>query len=231
MVKESQVVTTWLWTTEPIVHWSRRGYSLLELVIVLAIIASLSAIAWPRIRPGLHRSQLREAASQLAAEFSDARQKAIRAGSIEEFWFQPGSRSYEFRTAVSAPSEQPESDSYIEARAVQQFERWPATLHNAVQLPDGIVFAPRDEPQEFDHATAVNAIFPDSQPAPDVRFFPDGRATETVVRIVLQDTHEVVSVRLRGLTGGATLGPVEKVRLKIDSLSPAEPPSREANHE
>ena len=51
--------------------------TLLELLIVLAVLAGLAAVAWPTLRRPLSDNQLREAANAVCSAIEDARQQAI----------------------------------------------------------------------------------------------------------------------------------------------------------
>jgi general secretion pathway protein H len=54
-----------------------RGFSLFEMMIVLAVIASLSAVAATAFAPATGRAQLKLEAQEIAAIFSSARTRAI----------------------------------------------------------------------------------------------------------------------------------------------------------
>ena len=58
----------------------RRGYSLLELLIVLSVLVGLLAIAWPSLSKPLTNSDLLEAGNQLRTQLSEARLLAIQSG-------------------------------------------------------------------------------------------------------------------------------------------------------
>lgn len=119
------------------------AYSLLELTIVLAIIASLMAIAWPRVMPMMTRGSMREAGRQVKAELAVARQSAIQSGRTWEFRILPGTGNY-----LVAP---PPADTYsrqddgplgtsTEAISANDWEEENAAPE-LLQLPDGLVFS------------------------------------------------------------------------------------------
>ena len=58
----------------------RRGYSLLELLIVLTVLVGLLAIAWPSLSKPLANSDLLEAGNQLRTQLSEARLLAMQSG-------------------------------------------------------------------------------------------------------------------------------------------------------
>ncbi len=80
---------------------SRGGYTLLELMIVLAILTSLVALAWPHVHRRLQRSLPREAALQLKADLAEAREEAVRRGEPWVCRYQPGTGHYQIAPADS----------------------------------------------------------------------------------------------------------------------------------
>ena len=56
------------------------GFSLLELIIVLMVMVSLLAIAWPNLQRPLRRTSLSEAAQTLRGAIDDSRYQAITTG-------------------------------------------------------------------------------------------------------------------------------------------------------
>ena len=202
---------------------NRPGYTLLELVIVMGILASLTAIAWPRVRPMMRRSSLREAALQLKADFAEAREQAVLRGKVWEFRLHSGTSHYTIRPqgAVTTPASSsvnqlaafddglPASQPVIQDQAA-----------SARELPDGAIFP--SQPASSDQAQRTNSwksetIEVDDLLVPSIsggvlaaQFFPDGRVTEAVIELKQRETRESIALRLRGLTGGVTIGSVEQ---------------------
>lgn len=57
--------------------WDAAGLTLVEIVVVLAVLATVSAFALPSIRRGSEGLQLRAGASRVASLLREARQKAV----------------------------------------------------------------------------------------------------------------------------------------------------------
>ena len=64
-----------------------RGFSLLELTLVVAILAVVTAVAVPRFSAAHHRSRIDAAADRLVAELTLARETAIARGAAVEVIF------------------------------------------------------------------------------------------------------------------------------------------------
>ncbi|MCA9184351.1 MAG: prepilin-type N-terminal cleavage/methylation domain-containing protein [Planctomycetales bacterium] len=75
-------------------HLHRRRYTLLELMIVLAILAGVMAIAWPRLSRRSDRARLQDSALQLKAELAEARQAAVSGGYPLRLFYVPGTSQY-----------------------------------------------------------------------------------------------------------------------------------------
>ena len=72
----------------------RRGYSLAELLIVLAILAALAALVQPSVRGLLDKSRLNAGAKQVQAALAKTRALAIREGAPVWFRFEPGGQQW-----------------------------------------------------------------------------------------------------------------------------------------
>lgn len=71
--------------------WSRRaGFSLLEMLVVLAVLAGLMAVAWPSLRRPLQSSGAERAAASLRERFAEARHEARLSGELRLVRLEPG---------------------------------------------------------------------------------------------------------------------------------------------
>ncbi|HID24171.1 MAG TPA: hypothetical protein EYP14_17465 [Planctomycetaceae bacterium] len=90
---------------------SRRpagGYTLFELLLVLALLGLIIGLGWPVMRKALIKAQMRDAARQVRVELARARLRAMRGGSPVQFRFQWGGRQFVvaplWRTSRAAPN-------------------------------------------------------------------------------------------------------------------------------
>ena len=111
----------------------QAGVSLLEMLLVVALIAAASLLAMAAFSGGMKGAQLRSAAKQVAAELRYTRSRAIVTGQPQRFvidpqartWQGPGDHHGEIPAALQI--------SFIGAREVQPSEREGAVLF----FPDG----------------------------------------------------------------------------------------------
>ena len=122
-----------------------KGFTLLEMLIVLAILSALATMAWPALRKELSRSQLRSAAKQVRMELAAARHGAVETGQMIEFRYQVDGRH--FRTdAVQLPRMDGLADDFAETDS----DRGPGRFDDPSEpsarqegtLPEGTFFLP-----------------------------------------------------------------------------------------
>jgi len=221
----------------------RAGYTLVEMLIVLAIISMLAAFAWPAMRRTLSKSRLRHAAKTIRVELAKTRLKAIRTGIPQQLRYQLGSALFEIgpiwtddgtTTAWASPQESPTPSSTERDSSTDRFST-NGTISK--QLPEGALFADplamrlpteshsinapsSEEPSEdrdvtdpFDEQLAASLdrdvvdTFNWSDP---IMFYPNGKTANA--RILLQGRRNFqVSVTLRGLTGSARVGDLQRM--------------------
>ena len=85
---------------------NRHGYSLGELLIVLAVLTALAGLSWPTVRGSLAKNRLQDSARRVRTELVRARLKAIRTGAVHRFRFQLDGSDFEVgRQQQSFPAE------------------------------------------------------------------------------------------------------------------------------
>mgnify|MGYP002682934288 CR=1 FL=1 len=78
----------------------RRGVTLLEVLLVLALLVIISTTAWPALEPSLTSYQLRKSAEQVRVAWNRARIESLSSGQTIRFRFVPGDRTYTVERAV-----------------------------------------------------------------------------------------------------------------------------------
>ncbi len=214
-----------------------RGFTLLEMMIVLAVLATLAALSWPALRGQLETARLRDGAKHLRDELLRTRHRAVETGRPHRVRYTLGKRRFEILPASDVGQEPPVtvsrarsilSASDASARSVadtdDDFEPDPVAWRD---LPEGVFFAdPFESPSHLSEGAEPSVEEPpsgttgdaspmaiatgagvDASSSRSVVFYPNGRANNARLRVMNQ-RGAWIDVRLRGLTGTATLGPV-----------------------
>ncbi len=187
----------------------REGFTLLELVMVLAVLVVLASLAWPSVMRFLGEQEIAEQAHRVRMELTRTRVKAIDAGVVYQFRYEPGGRKY-----IVLPLERPETGNSTDGRLTTESSFEMQTVYG--ELSERCHF---DHPRERSALTGVESPIPTerlsqqvlslvpggnglSQVAfsPPIRFFPDGTADDGHLAI-LDDGERRVEVTVRGFTG------------------------------
>ena len=187
----------------------RAGFTLLELMLVLMIIAALAAAAWPALTGSLALARLRSAAEDVRTAWGKARVEAMRSGQIHIFQYEPNSRRYAL--------EQWESDdamleaSVADGAASDTAAGQPTTASAGKLLPEGVVFVGSSTEDDaraaaLSASTAAGDTF-GAQWEPPILFYPDG--TTSTARLTLAGEEDTrILLTLRGLTGIAQISDI-----------------------
>lgn len=100
-------------------HGGARGFSLIEIVVVLAIVASAALLAATVLSGGFERLQLQACAKQIAANLRYARAQAIATGTPQRFVIDPRAHAWQAPNGRHGDIPQKLAVSFRGAREVQ----------------------------------------------------------------------------------------------------------------
>jgi prepilin-type N-terminal cleavage/methylation domain-containing protein len=175
----------------------RGGYTLVEVLLVLAIMVLIAAVAWPAVQKPLARRQVQEAAGTVRTKLSNARIDAMRSSHVYAFQYLAGSGAYRF-APQDAPGDEPLA-AHGDCLSAEDGS-----------LPDGIRFLADVSPEADESADAAPQNGPPSDETGDgwsdpIYFYPDGTASDARF-IVAGERGFAMRVKLRGITGSVDVG-------------------------
>ncbi len=197
----------------------RRAFTLIELILVLAILAVAASFAIPTFEAMITSRQLSQAVDKVRLELQRARLEAIKTGQAQVFRCHVGVGEYTLEPWLKANDE---VEANAGATVVTQLGQVVDTTSNA-----GLVGGTLADPTAGQKILEDGIIFSDAQIQNDMRalseqnpadsmvasatgwsspvlLYPDG--STTTAHLVLQDTRgRRFAVQLRGLTGEASV--------------------------
>ena len=203
-----------------------QGITLLELILVMALMVVIASLAMPAMRGVFRRQMLRKAGEQIRVEWAKARNAAMRTGRIMVFEYQVGAGTYQIRPWArqtdlvegdlstlgtrpgSVGSALPSNGANPPSVAPQPGMPLTSSAGGYLRqgrLPDGIAFVGANVAGDARlQATLPEAAAALATAAPPVVFYPDGTCSKAQV-LLQNDTQRVVIVQTRSLTGSSRL--------------------------
>ncbi len=182
----------------------RAGFTLLELLITLAILVMAMAMAWPAVGKLLAKNELRSTAKQVRAALARTRLEAMESGAVRQFRYQPGTRRFEI-TRLAATAEEPAArrdaggDGDANGGAGGPAEN---LLASGVRWespdPTGVPLRPVSSDDAREQAWSAPILF-----------FPNGRTSNARLQLGGRRGFRV-PLTLRGVTGTVAIGDVRR---------------------
>lgn len=178
-------------------HVERRGsggFTLIEIMVAVGIIAIILAIGIPTLFREAHRDSMRFAVSSLRETFNEARARAVLDGVVTELKFRPGDRTISVipgsPMANKTGSLALDTSEFSEQR-VGSGEQRAGSATTSLKLSDHIII-------DF---LGVNLV-PDLQSMEEVSafFYPNGTSDE-IVLVIRSDLGEVRKITTEVVTG------------------------------
>ncbi|HEX6960444.1 MAG TPA: prepilin-type N-terminal cleavage/methylation domain-containing protein [Lacipirellula sp.] len=205
---------------EPGAFSYRRGMTLVELLVVLALLVVIGSIVVPVFTGSFSSVRLRRAGDQIITRWSQARARAIESGEVFQFTYTPDSGTYQVGPWLPVAQDALGTGSSTSAttRSASESAASPTTANASqtastaasedptgqnVALPDKITFKSGEIAVE-DALTAERQVASLQSRGADVTtpilFFPDGTTSQASI-VIGNDRNQFVRLTLRGLTG------------------------------
>jgi prepilin-type N-terminal cleavage/methylation domain-containing protein len=186
-----------------------RGYTLMELLLVLAIIVIAAAAVAPRMTGVMRNVTLNSAAQTVRAELTRAHVMAMKTGRVQVFQYEPGGRKYKLEPwiagddAIESPNGQ--ENSTPSSHAKTQVE---PMLHEGAKFAAGdAAVESRSEKIEQELTDSHGTAW--SRP---IMFYPDGSAGDAYI-VVGNDHNAGIRIDLRGMTAAVHLSEIKDLKL------------------
>ncbi len=192
----------------------RRAFTLLELLLVLAILVTVGAVAAPMLDRAFERQKLRGAAEQLRMAWEDAKLKALKTGQAQVFQCQLDSGAYTIQPLILHDDVNNVGSGATLVTGGVAVQTSNTAFGVATDAADPSQFAPMqlDESVQFmscrvavDSRAYMLAMsgshgLSAASAGQMIVFYPDG-TTSTAETLLRNQRGEVTGVQIRGLTG------------------------------
>ncbi len=197
----------------------RRGFTLMEILIVLAILVMVTAIAMPSLSALLRAQKLQSAADTVRIEWTRTHVLAMKSGRIQVFRYEIGGRKYKIEPWIAGDDElEASAQASAQVQSMQfgtpapsQGQDSEGSADGSNQLPEGILFLAGEAQGDARDLNVEEQIQQSgsggsgSQWSRPILFYPDG-VTSDAWLIVANEEQSGIRVALRGMTGIAAIG-------------------------
>jgi type II secretory pathway pseudopilin PulG len=200
---------------QPLRH-PREGITLLELLIVLALLVILAGVSMPAFMGTIRSQRLRSAAESVRTEWMRAHIQAMKTGRIHVYRFESGGRSFEIipwvadDDALESSTTADAQPTFVAMASASGTAAGGVELEEGPGLPEGVIFVggeAQSDARALSVEEALSGSEGDGQWGSPILFYPDGSASDAFV-VVANDAQQSIRIELRGLTGLATVGDI-----------------------
>ncbi len=187
---------------------TRRGYTFVEVLLVLALLAVLAGLAWPSVLRFRNEQSIKDAAERVRSELDRTRFRAIESGIAYQFRYETDGRRF-----IAVPAER----EATVASTTASIQSSPNLKVYAGEIIEGLTFGPApDAPRvgeklsaEWLNGLPESAVLQQANWSPAIVYYADGTGTKSEFR-VLDETRRFIDVTVRDLTGMASTGPLRQ---------------------
>ncbi len=183
----------------------KRGFTLLEIMLVVGILIAVSAIALPSVTRSFSVQSLQKAADRVRVAMGQARVRAIRTGDIHAVGYLPNSGWIDVASLDQISTITSEAN-----RRIEQQQQGITSDYDDDLLPGRVVFVGGQSVSDGRSNDAMTQTANVNQ-LTTILFYPDGTSQDA--QLTLQnEIGQLMDVNLRGLTGIASVSRRNEVR-------------------
>jgi prepilin-type N-terminal cleavage/methylation domain-containing protein len=191
-----------------------RGYTLIEMLMVLAVLVLLAAVSAPALRGIMRRANLTAAGDAVRSEITRAHVRAMKSGRTQVVTYELGGRRYRVQPWIAGDDALEGSGQSAGASegmgSISATDGGDDKGHER-QLPEGTTFAGGDALEESRASVVADAVAGgssmDGEWSRPILFYPDGSSSDAFV-VVADEFQHGLQITLIGLTGAAKVGRV-----------------------
>ena len=193
----------------------RAGFTLLELMLVMAILVIIAAIGTPVLDRVLERQKLRGSGEGLRLAWENARLTAMRTGQVQVFTCEIGGRAYSIDPLILHDdiNNVGEGATLLSGGVAVQMSTSNLGVNLSAagdnrsrsgELDEAVVFASCRVASDTRAFSLSSPALASNPGGPSVIFYPDG-TTSTAEVLIQTKGGEVTGIQIRGLTGHSRL--------------------------
>ena len=176
---------------------TRQAFTLIELILVMAIIVMIASLATPMMTRMIGRQALKQGADRVRVEMGRARVNAIKTGEVQALFFLPQGNWFNVAGFAQLPQQ-----SGIASRQQSLLNNRVYTGYEENFLPPTIRFVAGSLEADSRSVQTLGDVSVDSDSIQPVLFYPDGTSQDATI-YVEDKRRNRIAVVLRGLTGSA----------------------------
>lgn len=195
---------------------ARRGYTLIEILLVLAVVAVIAAIAWPVMLRFVGDRVIQDAGQQVLSELDRTRFRAIDSGVPYQFLIEPNGRHF---IAIPAKMRSIAAGGNAASVPVAAPAAYSGQLPEELAFGSGLIGVLSTTPSMMAAGPTINSQMLANlenggalgrvQWSQPILYLPDGTAMDASFRILDKEGRSI-EFFVRGLTGMARAGPVRR---------------------
>ena len=199
----------------------RAGFTMIEMLLVLGVIAVIIAVAWPNVIRLTGQPRLLESSDKVRSLASSARIHAIESGLVYQFRYEPGGRRF-----VVIPFEREFESVSPDAQGTGASSSLGRFSKASGLLPEGVSFAAPKLPGTSSGTASASggqklsadlfsgladaAKLEQASWSGPILFQPDGTGTDIAFELV-DRRNQRVTVTVRGVTGAVTVSRIHQM--------------------